>query len=873
MIGETISHYKILEKLGEGGMGVVYKAEDTKLDRFVALKFLPAHLTSSEDEKQRFIHEAKAASGLQHNNICTIHEIDETDQGRMFICMDYYDGETLNQKIERGPLKFEETLDIARQTAEGLAKAHEKEIVHRDLKPANVMLTQDGVVKVLDFGLAKLGSLTKLTKEGTTLGTAAYMSPEQARGKDVDRRTDIFSLGVLVYEMVTGQQPFKGEYEQAVTYSILHEEPEPITGLRTGIPVEVERIVNKCLQKEPSARYQAVNELLVDLRQCKKSTSKVEISGVAHSHSKKAWFVGAALVPLLAMLILYFSGMFRSGARNASAEKAMLAVLPFGNLGPLEDEYFADGLTVEMTAKLGRLRQLRVISYRSAYKYKNSDASDSQIGSELGANFILRSTIMWQRLQNERSRVRVIPRLIRTIDGEQIWTDAYTATMTDVFEVQADITEKVVDALGMALLALESKTLTERPTTIADAYDFYLHGLTYISRPLRRIEDNRLAIELFEKAIALDPNYVEAYSLLSRSYSNLFADFGQRDAGPKAKLAAERALDLAPERPESHWAVGAYYARVTRELERAENHYAVARKGLPNSAELLAEMGWVQKSSGKWDQAVLSLEEAVELDPQSFWPIMSLGHTYFEMRRYIKAEQYLNRCMARFPDSPFPHFWKVLLYLSWDGDTERAEKALQIASDRADLMRFLLVSWDFDDSMVLRIFADHFAPELKQRTLKDPADSTAYYLEKGEAFLRLGEEIMARSYYDSARVVLEGRLPSLTNDNQTFRSRNREFYSLGLAYARLGRKADAIRMGEHAVELLPLEKYSRPPSFSIPVLAAIYTLTGEHEAAIDQLEKSLSIPSMLSIPLIKLDPIWDPLREQTSYKRLLGETK
>jgi len=233
--------------------------------------------------------------------------------------------------------------------------------------------------------------------------------------------------------------------------------------------------------------------------------------------------------------------------------------------------------------------------------------------------------------------------------------------------------------------------------------------------------------------------------------------------------------------------------------------------------------------------------------------------------------------MARFPDSPFPHFWKVLLYLSWDGDTERAEKALQIASDRADLMRFLLVSWDFDDSMVLRIFADHFAPELKQRTLKDPADSTAYYLEKGEAFLRFGEEIMARSYYDSALVVLEGRLPSLTHDNQAFRSRSRsrskEVYSLGLAYARLGRKADAIRMGEHAVELLPLEKYSRAASFSIPVLAEIYTLTGEHEAAIDQLEKSLSVPSMLSIPLIKLDPIWDPLREQPSYRRLLGEPK
>jgi len=587
MIGKTISHYKILEKLGEGGMGVVYKAEDAKLKRSVALKFLPPEWTRDEEAKARFMHEAQSASALDHHNICTIYEVDETEDGQLFIAMALYEGETLKYKIEQSPLKWEEAIELSIQIAQGLAKAHEKEMVHRDIKPANVFITHDGVAKVLDFGLAKLAGRTLLTKEGMTLGTVAYMSPEQAQSAPVDHRTDIWALGALLYEMISGRQPFEGDYEQAVLYSIMNEDPEPLTGLRTGVPMELERIVNKCLQKESSARYQGVNELLVDLRQCEKSTGRAQISGVPYSHSKKAWFVGATLAALAVILILYFSGLFRSGARKGPAEKPMVAVLPFENLGPLEDEYFADGLTVEMTAKLGRLQQLRVISDRSAFKYKNSDKSDFRIGSELGANFILRSTIMWQQLQNERSRVRVIPRLIRTIDGEQIWTGAYTATMTDVFEVQADITEKVVDALGIALLALESKTLTERPTTIADAYDFYLRGLTYISRPLRRIEDNRLAIELFEKAIELDPNYVEAYSLLSRSYSYLFADFGQRDAGPKAKLAAERALDLAPERPESHWAVGEYYARVTRELERAENHYAVARKGLPNSAELL----------------------------------------------------------------------------------------------------------------------------------------------------------------------------------------------------------------------------------------------------------------------------------------------
>jgi serine/threonine protein kinase/Flp pilus assembly protein TadD len=870
MIGKTISHYKILEKLGAGGMGVVYKAEDTKLMRTVALKFLPPELTRDDEAKGRFIHEAQAASALEHNNICNIHEIDQTEDGQTFITMACYEGETLKDKIDRGPLKIEDATNIAIQIAQGLAKAHEKDIVHRDVKPSNIFITTDGIVKIIDFGLAKLAGRTVLTKEGTTFGTVNYMSPEQTRGEAVDHRTDIWSLGILFYEMLTGQRPFKGDYEQAVLYSILNNDPEPISGLRTGIPLELEIVVNRCLQKESSARYQDVNGLLIDLRQREKSTGKVRISDIALSPSKKAWLIRATLAFLVVMLILYFSGMFHSDVQNASAKKTMLAVLPFENLGSIEDEYFSDGLTVEMTAKLGRLQQLRVISDRSAYKYKNSDKSDSQIGTELGVDFVMRSTIMWQRAPNEPSRVRVIPRLIRTIDGEQIWTAAYTATMTDVFEVQADITEKVVGALGIALLELESESLTERPTTIADAYDFYLRGLSYANRPLRRFEDEQLAIEMFEKAIELDSNYVEAYSSLSASYSNFFADFGHKEAGPKAKSAAEKAIQLAPKHPKSHWALGSYYFWVNDELELAEKHYAIAHSSLPNSAILLSEMGMVQIEKGKWNQAVLSLKEAVNLDPKSYAPTFRLGRAYYHMRRYNEAEQQLNRCIALFPDSPWPNFWQVLLYLTWEGDTKRTRKALQNASEHTDLMRFLLVNWDFDDSMVLRIFADHFAPELKRLTIRDPADSAAYYLEKGEASLRVGEDNIARSFYDSARVVLEARFPARDGDGQAF-YRSRQFYGLGVVYARLGRKKDAIRMGEQAVKVYPLEKYSYAASYPIPVLAEIYTLTGEYEAAIDQLEIALSVPSILSVPLIKLDPIWDPLRKHPSYKRLLGE--
>ena len=276
MIGQTILHYKILSKLGEGGMGIVYKAEDTKLDRIVALKFLPPHISANDEEKKRFIHEAKAAASLNHPNITTIHNIEEIDD-KSFIVMEYIKGRELKDKIEAGPLPIDGTLNLAIQIAKGLQAAHTSGVVHRDIKSANIMLTDRSDVKIMDFGLAKISGKTKLTKEGTTLGTVAYMSPEQARGDEVDHRSDIFSLGVLLYEMLTGQLPFKGDYDPAITYSVMNEDPEPITALRTGIPMEFERIVNKCLQKEPSARYQGANELLVDLHKLKKEAETKEL--------------------------------------------------------------------------------------------------------------------------------------------------------------------------------------------------------------------------------------------------------------------------------------------------------------------------------------------------------------------------------------------------------------------------------------------------------------------------------------------------------------------------------------------------------------------------------------------------------------------
>jgi len=312
MIGKTISHYKILEKIGAGGMGEVYKAEDTKLKRAVALKFLPPELTRDPNAKERFLREAQAASSLQHNNICNIHEIDETDKGQMYICMDYYDGKTLKQKLSKDYLPFDEAINIASQIAQGLAKAHEKGIVHRDIKPANILITNDGIVKLLDFGLAKLTGQAQLTKDTSTLGTVAYMSPEQVGGKEVDKRTDIWSLGVVFYEMLTGKLPFKGDYEQAVIYSILNDEPEVVTALKSDIPMEAEGIMNKTLAKNPNERYQHTDEILGDLKALKTTPPLRKVKKKLFPAIPKQWVGVLAVSFILAFLSIVYI-LTRSG--------------------------------------------------------------------------------------------------------------------------------------------------------------------------------------------------------------------------------------------------------------------------------------------------------------------------------------------------------------------------------------------------------------------------------------------------------------------------------------------------------------------------------------------------------------------------------
>ncbi len=650
MIGKTISHYKITEKLGEGGMGIVYKAQDLNLDRFVALKFLPPHLTTSEEEKQRFIHEAKAASALQHNNICTIHEIDETDDGQIFICMDCYEGETLDKRIKEKPLQIEETIDIAIQIAQGLAKAHEKEIVHRDIKPANIMLTKEGVVKVLDFGLAKLSTQTKLTKESTTLGTVSYMSPEQAKGEEVDYRTDIWSLGVILYEMLCGQLPFKGEYESAVIYSIMNDPQEPLTALRTGVPMELERIINKCLKKSPAARYQHVDELIVDLQCIRKQSESTGMTSKEETQKKRSKSVRLSVV-ILSILMLIVVGylLIQPYWMSGTGWESSIAVLPFKDLSPEKDqEFFCDGVTEEILTNLGNLNKLKVIARTSVMKFKNTENSVSQIGKELNVENILEGSA--SKIGN---RIRIHAQLVRSEDEAHLWSQHYDYEyqVDSIFAIYDDISERIATNLLAALTPEEEKKIKSNRPSNTEAYEFYLKGHYFHNKFLlsHYVEDFDTAENMLLKAIELDSNYVSNYSELADLY-NTYYNYKVRTAEEKDKylklqenfIRIASILDSNSARVNNvkgsiYWAKG--------EIEKAYQYYKRSIELDINDIDNICQFGYFFINRGLYYQGIKFYNKAKELDPLYLLPYFQIGMINHFMGQLNEAEIYYKKVL------------------------------------------------------------------------------------------------------------------------------------------------------------------------------------------------------------------------------------
>ena len=579
MIAKTILHYKILEKLGEGGMGVVYKAEDTKLKRTVALKFLPQDLSRDEESKERFIHEAQAASALDHPNICTIHEIDETEDGQMFIAMACYEGESLREKIKSqdAGLSVNEAVEIAIQVAEGLSKAHKKQILHRDLKPANIMLTSEKVVKIVDFGLAKLAGQTKLTKSGTMMGTASYMSPEQVQGAKVDQRTDIWSFGVVLFEMLTADLPFKGDYQPALTYAIMNEEPPLLANLRKDTSSHLHKIVEKSLQKEPANRYEDMKGLLKDLR----SVSKESASEPSLPVRKQE------VVP-------------------------SIAVLPFSNMSAdKEQTYFCDGMAEEIINALVKIEGLRVAARTSSFAFKGKHEDIREIGKKLNVDKVLEGSV-----RKSGKRLRITAQLINIEDGYHLWSERYDRELEDVFEIQDEISLAIVAALKVKLVDRKDKPLIKPPTDNLEAYDAYLRGVYCFNQ--RKKTENDKAIALFAQATNIDAKFALAFAGLAYAYiEKLFTYQPQKKWEEKAFVALKKALALDPELAEAYVAQGNLLWTKSNHFPHAEAiaEYERAIELKPTLAEAHNELARALWHVGALNRAYSELKRALEIDP------------------------------------------------------------------------------------------------------------------------------------------------------------------------------------------------------------------------------------------------------------------
>jgi TolB-like protein/tRNA A-37 threonylcarbamoyl transferase component Bud32/Flp pilus assembly protein TadD len=637
MIGKTISHYKIIEKLGKGGMGVVYKAHDTKLDRFVALKFMPPHLITSEDEKKRFIHEAKAASTLDHLNICTIHEIGETDDGQMFIAMACYEGESLNDKIGLGPISIDEALNITIQIAHGLSKAHEKHIIHRDIKPANIMVTTDGVVKIVDFGLAKLSGQTKLTKEGSTLGTTAYMSPEQIQGTHVDIRTDIWSLGVLLYEMVTGQTPFKGDYDQAVLYSIMNEMPGPLTGVRTGVPMELERIVNKIISKNPDERFQTVGDLILDLSLLQKNLAANTPEQQSSEIKPKKRIKQSIIWGLIFLIMVIVSGIFMlilpdQNQEMVASESGLqrIAVLPFANLrSDPETDFLGFALADQVIGALSYIQNILVRPSSAVRQYQNKMVDALSAGKNLKVDFVLTGHYL-----KEANTIRMNIELINIKSNEMIWRESIEVEYANAFVLQDIVSNKVVEGLKIQFSQSELTRIQVNNPQNPLAYEFYLRSISY---PLT-VESSKIALGMVNKSIQLDSSYAPTWVELGFRLQ-LIGNYAlsEGDLIDKAENAYRKALSLNKESMDAHQHLVSLYtesARTDEALELAKHMLTIN----PNNPSVHFSLSYIYRYTGLLEDSKIEGEKALALDPDNS-RFRSINHTYLYLNEYDKALQ------------------------------------------------------------------------------------------------------------------------------------------------------------------------------------------------------------------------------------------
>ncbi len=803
--GRRIGHYTILSRIGSGGMGEVYLAEDTRLGRRVALKLLPTSFTADARLRARFLREARLASTLDHPSICTIHEVGRSE-GHFFIAMQYVEGATLKELVEAAPLSLESLLSIGLQAADAIAAAHGRGIVHRDIKSSNIVVTDRGRPVVLDFGLARLmddggadgGAGSELTGSGMVLGTPNYMSPEQARGGAADHRSDIFSLGVVIYEMVAGRVPFERGSQAETLNAVIHEPHTPLAELNESVPAELSATVDRALSKDPAGRHQSTEELLLDLRRVARAIGLVgprEPEGVvvpyappkrrspAGSRALGRWaLVAGAVVALAAVLLGTNAGGLRARLSGADARAPVesLAVLPLENLsGDPGQDYFADGMTEALITELAKIGALRVISRTSVMRYKGARKTAPEIARELGVDAVVEGAVV-----RSGGRVRVSVQLIRASTDEHLWAESYERDVRDVLPLQDEVARAIAGEIRVNVTPRERQLMTSAHSPSPEAHEAYLQGLFLFNRGINEGRPELLARsrEDFERAIGLDPGYAQAYVGLAHAY-HWQASLGVPELYPKAKAAAERALELDDTLAEAHSALAFTVFYLDRDRARAEREYRRAIELNPGNSDAHYGYAIILSAMCRHDEAIAEIERAEELDPLTLALKFSIAYTYSNARQYDRA-------------------------------IERFERLLELNPNNADVLASLG----------------------KARVYQDRS-------ERGVAELRTATD--------------------LSGNNPAFKA------SLAWAYAMTGRRAEAIRMlDELERSPTPATIPEGLPSTSVAAAQAFAAL-GDADRAFAWLERAYEERSDSLLDFLECSPEFDSLRPDPRYDDLM----
>jgi serine/threonine-protein kinase len=861
-------------------MSRVFVAEEVSLGRKVVVKVLPPDLAATVNV-ERFRREIQLAAKLQHPLIVPVLAAG-ISEGLPYYTMPFIEGESLRARLARsGELPVQEAARILRDVLSALSYAHEHGVVHRDIKPDNVLLTGHHAV-VADFGVAKaLSSSTNpgssLTSLGVALGTPAYMAPEQATADPAtDHRADLYAVGAMAYEMLTGHQVFSARSPQAMLAAHAIEKPEPIDKRRSSVPPALSSVVMRSLEKHAADRPQSAGEMLAELE------AAVTPSGATTPHlgaikprtadksERRGLFMAVGLALVLLTLAssswYWYDHKTPVVAAVAADTTPSLAVLPFENLGKADDAYFAEGMTDEISSRLGTVSGLRLIGRQSAKSYTNTTKTPAQIGKELGVGYLLTGTVRWDRSRAGHNLVKVSPALQRASDGAQVWSQTYQDEVTGIFEIQGKVAERVAEALQVQLTEGQQKTLTSRPTNNLEAYDYYLRGTSLASGTWNPSEFSR-AIAYYARAVALDSKFAEAYASLGSAHLNVYWFRG--DQSPRrlqlAKAAIDSALALDPKLPDAYTALAEYYYRGKLDYSRALDVIATAQRLSPNDPGALALKGLIERRQNRWDEAILDAKRAAKLDPRNPQVLDNLCETQLLTRNYADAQQTCERLVAIEPEKANGYGYLSRIAVLRSGDIKQGLAVLEQARMHVGAEELAAELMSPDSRWMWPALLNPKLARDMQR-VEEPAEGAqrlGYFASKLKLAVYQKDVPATRQFADSLIFYVPRSLRGNFFDSEMHSE-------LSLAYAAIGDKAKTLEEGRQAMAILPLQSDALRGAGNLHLSALAAVLVGATDEGLAELRQVLAIPSGLSRASLRVDPWFDPIRQDPRFKQLVA---